>query len=374
MGTKCAPPYACLVVGYKEETKLFPIELPKFFSNDEIEIIKNVFKRYMDNGFLLWPVRLNFDNFMTCLNNLHLSIKYTFEKAKITKDEKGNQIQVLNFLDVNVILNDKNEISTDVYYKDTNTHDYLPYDSAHRESCKKNVPYNLAKRIIVFVTDPKKMEIRLNELRIWLKSSKYPDHVISNTFYNARLQGPAPKPKENANNIPFVTTFHKDIDNKVIMKNIKRKMENTPSDYIKETFQESNVFLSQRQPKNLLRLLSTSSISKNPNLPKGTFKCADKRCKICRLYLIECSEFQLANKKIWKIKSHINCHSRNVIYHLKCKFCMHETYIGKTVGDPVNGFKTRMNNHISESRKGISSCQFPIHIFNCSKQNNKQLE
>ena len=31
MGTKCAPPYACLVVDYKEETKLFPIELPKFF-------------------------------------------------------------------------------------------------------------------------------------------------------------------------------------------------------------------------------------------------------------------------------------------------------------------------------------------------------
>ena len=35
------------------------------------------------------------------------------------------------FLDVNVILNSKNGISTDVYYKDTNTHDYLPYDSAH---------------------------------------------------------------------------------------------------------------------------------------------------------------------------------------------------------------------------------------------------
>ena len=28
---------------------------------------------------------------MICLNNLHPSIKYTFEKAKLTKDEKGNQ-------------------------------------------------------------------------------------------------------------------------------------------------------------------------------------------------------------------------------------------------------------------------------------------
>ena len=32
MGTKCAPPYACLAIGYQEETKLFMQELPKYFS------------------------------------------------------------------------------------------------------------------------------------------------------------------------------------------------------------------------------------------------------------------------------------------------------------------------------------------------------
>ena len=31
MGTESATPYACLIVGYKEETKLFLIKLPKFF-------------------------------------------------------------------------------------------------------------------------------------------------------------------------------------------------------------------------------------------------------------------------------------------------------------------------------------------------------
>ena len=50
------------------------------------------------------------------------------------------------------------------------------------------------------------------------------------------------------------------------MKNIKREKENTPSDYSKDIFQESNIFLSQHQPKNLLRLLSKSSISKNLSL------------------------------------------------------------------------------------------------------------
>ena len=224
------------------------------------------------------------------------------------------------------------------------------------------------------MSDPEKVKIRLEELKHWLKNNKYPDHVISNAFYNAKLQGPAPKPKDNSENIPFVTTFHEDINNNIIMKNIKRKIENTPSDHLKEIYQESNIFLSQRQPKNLLNLLTNSAISRNPSLPPGIFKCKDLRCKICRLYITECSEFELSNKKIWNINTHITCHSRNVIYFLKCKFCMCESYIGKTIGDQVHGFKTRMNNHISESKRGVSPCKFPVHVFNCSKTNNKQLE
>ena len=34
MGTKFAPPYANLSVGFLEETLLFPVELPKYFSHD----------------------------------------------------------------------------------------------------------------------------------------------------------------------------------------------------------------------------------------------------------------------------------------------------------------------------------------------------
>ena len=38
----------------------------------------------------------------------------------------------------------------------------------------------------------------------------------------------------------------------------------------------------------------------------------------------------------------------------KMKFCMYETYIGKTVGDHIHGFKTRINNN-TESRSGVST-------------------
>ena len=228
-----------------QETKLFPIELPKYFSTKEIQIIKKVFRRYMEDGFLLWPAMLNFGYFMVCLNNFRPAINCTYEKGKVTRIKKVNLVEILNFSNVNVILSSKNKISTDVYYKNTNTHSYLP-TTVLIQTCKKNVPYNLAKRSFVFVTDPEKVGLRLTELRIWLKNNKYPDDIISNAFYNTKLQSPAPKLKQNFNNIPFVTSFHGDTDNKFIIKNIKRKIENTPSDYIKGIFKESNIFLPQR--------------------------------------------------------------------------------------------------------------------------------
>ena len=51
----------------------------------------------MDDGLILWLSILSFDSFMDCLNNLHPSINYTYEKAKVTRDEKGNLVQVLKF-------------------------------------------------------------------------------------------------------------------------------------------------------------------------------------------------------------------------------------------------------------------------------------
>ena len=51
MGRKCAPPYPCLS-GYQEGTKLFIQKLSKYFSNEECLLIKEFFKRYMDDGFI----------------------------------------------------------------------------------------------------------------------------------------------------------------------------------------------------------------------------------------------------------------------------------------------------------------------------------
>ena len=92
----------------------------------------------MDNSFIFWPKHVDFEYFSTRLNNLHPAVKYTFEMAKLIQSDRSQPYQVFKFLDIEVILHSDNTVESDIYYRDTNAHDYLPYNSAHPKHCKDN--------------------------------------------------------------------------------------------------------------------------------------------------------------------------------------------------------------------------------------------
>ena len=80
-----------------------------------------------------------------------------------------------------------------MFYKETNSHDYLNYFGHHPEHTKQNIPYNLAKTIMAFTSEEEKTNKRLSEPKTWLLSCSYPLAIIEKAFFNAKLQGPAPK-------------------------------------------------------------------------------------------------------------------------------------------------------------------------------------
>lgn len=134
MGHIFAPPYACLVIGYLEEDILFNSELIHHFEDTDIIMIRDYFKRYMDDGFTILPPSINCTTFLNCLNNLHPNIEYTLEPSikTLINDEPVN---VLNFLDITIILQADGNVETDIHYKPTNSHKYLSYDSFHPTHC-----------------------------------------------------------------------------------------------------------------------------------------------------------------------------------------------------------------------------------------------
>ena len=367
MGTDFAPPYACLTMGYLEETKLKP-KLLEFFTPTQCQFIIEHFFRYIDDGFSLWPKDLNLDHFMEVMNSLHPSIKFTFELGKKLTLHDGTEVTMLNFLDILIMLHTNGQLETDIYYKETNTHDYLPYNSHHPEHVKNNIPYTLSKKIIVFCSS-RFVEMRLTELRTALLACGYPAHIINKGFHNARLQGPAPDPEKKKKTLPLVSTYNSNLDSKKVVSTSRDLLSNVKDEKLKRVFANQSPTLALKQPPNLLRQLTSAKFTSSPPCePKesGLFKCNDNKCKLCRLFIQQCKSFTVADGTEWTIKSHITCQSKCVVYYLSCIFCNGKvTKTGKT-----NIFRKRMNNHISDCKSGDTSDKFDLHVHECMKKHN----
>ena len=128
MGTKMAPSYANLFMGKFEQ------EAPPTAPHSPL-----IWWRYIDDIFLLWTHgedKLN--GFITYLNNLHPTIKFT---GSFSYNE-------IPFLDVNVMLLN-GRLETDLYVKPTDKHQYLlkQWSSCHPSHTKQSIPFSMPLRL-----------------------------------------------------------------------------------------------------------------------------------------------------------------------------------------------------------------------------------
>ena len=142
----------------------------------------------MDDGFIALPENINSEIFKNALNELLPAIEFTMEEGKSISEHEES----LHFLDIEIILTKGKEIHTDIYYKDTNPHDYLNFHSAHPTHIKNTIPFNLAKRVIVFVTK----EDRLKEVKNWSLKCNYPNDLIDQAFHKSKITGPGTKSRK----------------------------------------------------------------------------------------------------------------------------------------------------------------------------------
>ena len=84
-------------------------------------------------------------------------------------------------------------------------------------------------------------------------------------------------------------------------------MSNIQSGHLSEEFKNRNIILLQKQPKNILQLLTRARFNTEMNHfghQNGLFKSADKCCKISSLYSVEMgtvttSYLQISSKKTY---------------------------------------------------------------------------
>ncbi len=141
MGTKFAPIYATLAIAFLEE-RLYD-EVGKHFGETFKSYFMKYWKRFLDDCFIPWTRPMtDLDILHDILNNLHNDINFTKEYSP----------QKQAFLDVSVQAHD-GTIHTDIYYKPTDSKQYLLFESCHPRHIKTSIPFSLARRLKTIVSD-----------------------------------------------------------------------------------------------------------------------------------------------------------------------------------------------------------------------------
>ena len=174
MGTVCAPPFANIFM-HKLDNLLR--ELARGISKDKEDPIR-LYKRFLDDIFMVWRGSVDdLQLFLEEINSVHPSIKFTAEfTSPYSCDMEGphdcfcHQSRSVPFLDTRVSIK-KGKFSTDLYRKPTDRCQYLLPSSCHPSHIVKNIPFNLAYRILRICSE--NLTKRLEELKNLLISREY---------------------------------------------------------------------------------------------------------------------------------------------------------------------------------------------------------
>ena len=121
MGTRMAPSMACLFMGKLEERMLASAPCRPW-----------IWWRYIDDIFFIWTSdEESLTRFIDHMNSFHRTIKFTSEYSTTET----------HFLDV-VIRKEENGLTTDLFVKPTDKHQYLHSTSCHPRHCKTSIAYS----------------------------------------------------------------------------------------------------------------------------------------------------------------------------------------------------------------------------------------
>ena len=350
MGTRAAPNYANIFMGQFEEAKIYKSNWMKHI---------RFYGRFIDDICIIWKGSVQqLENFITHLNNTHASIKFTAEYSK----------SKIDFLDVTVIKDAKGYLSTDVYQKPTNTHNYLNRDSAHPEHCKKGIPHSQFLRLKRIISDPARLKLRIKEYTEYFANSGYSRSKLEKT--GREILSNNNKPTSKKRDTPtdaayFITPFNPAMPNlnTIIHKHWSIVQTNEKCRDSLKSIPKIVYKRSQNLADILVRAKFRSGATNTPfkEIKKVT-RC--NKCSWCK-HITEGSAFAShTTKKRYKIYHEMGCTSSWVIYLCRCK--VHKCqYVGKS----TTKLNIRMNNNRNHIRIQDRSCKLVQHFLdsdNCS--------
>ena len=258
---------------------------------------------------------------------------------------------------------------TDLYTKQTDTHQLLHRSSCHPYHTKKGIPYGQALRIRRNCSEDSMFDERMGVLKSWLIGRGYHEGEIDSQLDKVRqldreilLNGNS-KQKDDTR-IPLVLTYHPALQG---VSNILRKCANIllVDDEHRKQF-AGRVIVSFRRAKNLKDTLVCAKLQTQDQelVQKGTFKCSGKRCQICPIIQEGCNFSNANDSRSFKNFSEAyDCNSTNVVYMLQCT-CCNKKYVGSTKTECRQRFNVYKSFVVGKLNENIGK---PKDLWKCLK-------
>ena len=118
----------------------------------------------------------------------------------------------MNFLDTTALKDNQGNISTDVYQKQTDTHPYLHWTSAHPPHLKRSIPYSQALRLRRICSSTDTLRKRIMEYSDFFVACGYAQykviHEMQKVLRLTQEECLQTKEREPTDRIPLVATFN----------------------------------------------------------------------------------------------------------------------------------------------------------------------
>ena len=149
--------------------------------NDFLKTQQNtplVWYRFIDDVFFIWTHgEQKLKSFLESLNTFHPNIKFTHESSK----------ECISFLDLSVSLSG-NKLSTDLYIKPTDRHQYLHYSSSHSDHTKKSIIFSQTLRLSRLCSKEIDFVKHKEEMKTWFLKRGYPESLIQSEMDKVKFK------------------------------------------------------------------------------------------------------------------------------------------------------------------------------------------
>uniref|UniRef100_A0A0B7BLE8 Reverse transcriptase domain-containing protein n=1 Tax=Arion vulgaris TaxID=1028688 RepID=A0A0B7BLE8_9EUPU len=308
MGTKMGPSYACLFMGHLEH----------LIFQSYLDPIPFMYRRYIDDGVGVTDMsESDLLQFIRFVGDFHPSIKFT----------SAISLTSVNFLDITVSIGVSSLLTT-VYYKSTDSHNYLLYTSSHPLACRNSLPFSQLLRLRRLCQDDDDFRHRAQEMLDFFRRRLYPEEVLINALRRvlpiSRHTALSPSTRPPCDRTKLVLTFHP--HNAPAVRILLRELRIFREDPASSRIFSSPPLVAFRRDKNLRDLLVRSRLRPSGG-HVGTVTCSRSRCYTCP-YVFQATTISFPNTS-FTIRQGFTCVSRNLIYAILCKRCG-MAYIGET--------------------------------------------